>query len=159
MNTNMHFMHPPKIVQIGWGHHVDFCFWKKSAITFGEGCIHIFPGQQQHAKLCIQWFNLAGVRGNKKKHINFHVDLERTLGKLPGPDVKMWDCVFSLIPGSIFYRMACLSTALENSQLCVMLRALLSDGNLPNILICRFLSKRAFMLEITHGIPTIHEKL
>ena len=38
--------------------------------------------------------------------------------------------------------MACLSTALENSQLCVILRALLSDGNIPNILICRFLSKR-----------------
>ena len=40
MNTCMHFMYPPKIVQIGWGHHVDFCFWKKSAITFGEGCIN-----------------------------------------------------------------------------------------------------------------------
>ena len=34
----MHFMHPPKIVQIGWGHHVKFCVWKKSAITFDEGC-------------------------------------------------------------------------------------------------------------------------
>ena len=38
MNSYMHFMHPPKIVQIGWGHHVNFCVWKKSAITFGEGC-------------------------------------------------------------------------------------------------------------------------
>ena len=26
------------IVQIGWGHHGNFCVWKKSAITFGEGC-------------------------------------------------------------------------------------------------------------------------
>ena len=25
----MHFMPPPKIVQIGWGHHVNFCIWKK----------------------------------------------------------------------------------------------------------------------------------
>ena len=41
MNSYMHFMHPPKIVQIGWGHHVHFCVWKKSAITFGEGCIYI----------------------------------------------------------------------------------------------------------------------
>ena len=55
--------------------------------------------------------------------------------------------------------MAFLSTALENSQLCVILRALLSDGNIPNRLICRFLSKRAFMLEIAHGIPIIHKKL
>ena len=39
MNSYMHFMHQPKIVQIGWGHHVNFCVWKKSAITFGEGCI------------------------------------------------------------------------------------------------------------------------
>ena len=38
MNTCMHFMHPPKIVQIGWGHHVEFVSEKKSAITFGEGC-------------------------------------------------------------------------------------------------------------------------
>ena len=38
MISYMHFMHPPKIVQIGWGHHVIFCVWKKSAITFGEGC-------------------------------------------------------------------------------------------------------------------------
>ena len=55
----------------------------------------IFPGQQEHAKLCIQWFNLAGVRGNKKKqHIKgIHVDLDGTLGKLPGPDVIMWDCI------------------------------------------------------------------
>ena len=72
----------------------------------------------------------------KKKHIHFHVDLERTPVKLPGPDVEMWDCVFSFMPGNI--PMACLSTALKNSQLCVILRALLSDGNLPNILICRF---------------------
>ena len=41
MNTCMHFMHPPIIVQIGWGHHVNFCVWKKSAITFGEGCISL----------------------------------------------------------------------------------------------------------------------
>ena len=38
MNTCMHFMHPTKIVQIGYGHRVNFCVWKKSAITFGEGC-------------------------------------------------------------------------------------------------------------------------
>ena len=39
MNSYMHYMHPPKIVQIGWGYHVNFCVLKKSAITFGEGCI------------------------------------------------------------------------------------------------------------------------
>ena len=38
MNTCVRFMHLPKIVQIGKGHHVNFCIWKKSAITFGEGC-------------------------------------------------------------------------------------------------------------------------
>ena len=38
------FMHIPKIVQIGWVRHVNFCVWKKSTITFGEGCrnyVHI----------------------------------------------------------------------------------------------------------------------
>ena len=28
MNTNIHYINLPKIVQIGWGHHVDFCVWK-----------------------------------------------------------------------------------------------------------------------------------
>ena len=39
MTNCMHFMHPPKIIQIWWGRHDNFCVWKKSAITFGEGCI------------------------------------------------------------------------------------------------------------------------
>ena len=34
----MHSIHSSKIVQIGWGHHVDFRVWKKSAITFVKGC-------------------------------------------------------------------------------------------------------------------------
>ena len=29
------------MVQIWWGHHDNFCVWKKLAITFGEGCISI----------------------------------------------------------------------------------------------------------------------
>ena len=38
-NDHLHaFYAPTKIVQIGWGHHDNFCVWKKSAITFGEGC-------------------------------------------------------------------------------------------------------------------------
>ena len=39
MTTYLHFIYPPKFVQIGSGHHVNFCVRKKSAITFGEGCI------------------------------------------------------------------------------------------------------------------------
>ena len=36
-----------KIIQIWWGLHDNFCVWKKSAITFGEGCtlmldIHVY---------------------------------------------------------------------------------------------------------------------
>ena len=34
--TYMHFIHPPKIVTIGWGHHDNFCVWKKTSITFVE---------------------------------------------------------------------------------------------------------------------------
>ena len=30
-------MHPPKILQIGEGHHVIFCVWKKSAIILAKG--------------------------------------------------------------------------------------------------------------------------
>ena len=40
-NDHLHaFYAPTKIVQIGWGHHVYFCVWEKSAITFGEGCMN-----------------------------------------------------------------------------------------------------------------------
>ena len=28
MTTHIHFIHPQKIVWIGWGHHVEFCVWK-----------------------------------------------------------------------------------------------------------------------------------
>ena len=38
MNTNMYLRNLPKIMKIGGEHHVDFCVWEKSAITFGEGC-------------------------------------------------------------------------------------------------------------------------
>ena len=41
VKSYIHFMHPPKIVQIGWKHHVNFCVWKKSTITFGEGCRYL----------------------------------------------------------------------------------------------------------------------
>ena len=39
MTTCMHLMYPPKIEQIGWGHDVNVCVWKKSSITFANGCI------------------------------------------------------------------------------------------------------------------------
>ena len=47
MTNCMHFMHPPKNMQIWWGRHNNFCVWKKSAITFGEGCtlmldVHVY---------------------------------------------------------------------------------------------------------------------
>ena len=47
MTNCIHFMHPPKIIEIWWGCHDNFCVWKKSAITFGEGCtlmldIHVY---------------------------------------------------------------------------------------------------------------------
>ena len=45
MTTCMQIMHPPKLVPTGWGHHVNFCVWKNSTITFGEGCISGQPGQ------------------------------------------------------------------------------------------------------------------
>ena len=38
-NEHLHaFYAPTKIVKIEWGHHVNFCFRKISATTFGEGC-------------------------------------------------------------------------------------------------------------------------
>ena len=59
-NEHLHaFNAPTKIVQIGWGHHVDFCFWKKSAITFGEGCmvIHIYGITLNTAKSADQYYS------------------------------------------------------------------------------------------------------
>ena len=39
-------MHPPKLVQIGWGHRV-FVF---EAITFGEGCSKILWQREQETQ-------------------------------------------------------------------------------------------------------------
>ena len=39
-NEHFHaFYAPTRIIQIGWGHHVNFCVREKPAITFGEGCM------------------------------------------------------------------------------------------------------------------------
>ena len=39
----MHFMHPPKIVQIGWEHHVDFCVWKNRPLLLAKGVVDSAP--------------------------------------------------------------------------------------------------------------------
>ena len=66
-------------------------------------------------------------------------------------------CVFLFMPRNI--RMTCPSTALENSQESMILRALLSDGILHNIFSCRFISKWTFMLKIANVLSIIHEKV
>ena len=39
-NEHFHaFYAPTRIIQIAWGHHVNFCVREKTAITFGEGCM------------------------------------------------------------------------------------------------------------------------
>ena len=60
-NEHLHaFYAPTKIVQIGWGHHVNFCVWNKSAITFGEGCITDWWFQKPEISLyiCHIWCNV-----------------------------------------------------------------------------------------------------
>ena len=37
MTTNIHSINLPKIVQIGWGHHVDFCVWKNRPLLLAKG--------------------------------------------------------------------------------------------------------------------------
>ena len=37
MTTNIHSISLSKIVQIGWGHHVDFCVWKNRPILLAKG--------------------------------------------------------------------------------------------------------------------------
>ena len=34
MTTNIHYINLPKIVQIGWRHHVNFCVWKNRPLHF-----------------------------------------------------------------------------------------------------------------------------
>ena len=41
MNTNIHSINLPKIVQIGWGHHVDFCVWKNRPLLLAKGVYSI----------------------------------------------------------------------------------------------------------------------
>ena len=51
-------MHPPKIIQIWWGRHENFCVWKKSAITFGEGCTLMLD---IHVHSAFMAWNLHGI--------------------------------------------------------------------------------------------------
>ena len=37
MNTNIHSINIPIIVQIGWRHHVDFCVWKNRPLLLAKG--------------------------------------------------------------------------------------------------------------------------
>ena len=37
MTTNIHSINLPKIVQIGWGHHVDFRVWKNRPLLLAKG--------------------------------------------------------------------------------------------------------------------------
>ena len=37
MITTIHSINLPKIVQIGWGHHVDFCVWKNRPLLLAKG--------------------------------------------------------------------------------------------------------------------------
>ena len=41
MNTNIHSINLPKIMQIGWGHHVDFCVWKNRPLLLTKGVLQI----------------------------------------------------------------------------------------------------------------------
>ena len=62
MDTYKHSMHSPKIVQIGWGHHVDFRVWKKSAITFVEGWRNALQwNSQQNSNLFIHEYAFENV--------------------------------------------------------------------------------------------------
>ena len=37
MTTNIHIIDVPKIVQIGWRHHDDFCLWKNRPLLLAKG--------------------------------------------------------------------------------------------------------------------------
>ena len=55
-----YFVHPPKLVRIGGGHHVNFCVWKKTAITFGEGCTLAFYSLSEwDVRMPNMWFSYS----------------------------------------------------------------------------------------------------
>ena len=96
MNTCMHFMHPPNIVQIGWVHHVDLCFWKKNRpLLLAKGvqsavcsrCTKITPGNPfaypgikclPCAHTTATFGKTNGVYGNLSYKISVSVDLVDT---------------------------------------------------------------------------------
>ena len=39
MTTNIQPINLPTIVQIGWGHHVDFCVWKNRPLLLAKGVV------------------------------------------------------------------------------------------------------------------------
>ena len=51
MTTNIHSINLQKIVQIGWGHHVDFCVWKNRPLLLAKG-VYIIIIYQFRNKFC-----------------------------------------------------------------------------------------------------------
>ena len=69
MTNCMNLMHPPKIVQIGWGNHVNFCVWKKNRplllakglCLVNDGCALAFDSaarQYPWKTVVLIWLNL-----------------------------------------------------------------------------------------------------
>ena len=55
-NQHLHAFYASNKNRTNWGHHVDFCFWKKSAITFGEGCKYTSGGGIKVPTEFIIWY-------------------------------------------------------------------------------------------------------
>ena len=120
--------------------------------------LYIFPGQHKHAKLCIQWFNLVVVRGNKKKKPKFSCRSGEDAGQTSRTWRKNVGLCF-LVYARKHSDGMCKHCIRKFAIMCNITGVTIGRKFTQYIDLSVFLSKRAFMLEIAHGIPIIHEKL
>ena len=62
MITTIHSINLPKIVQIGWGHHVDFCVWKNRPLLLAKGVYAYHSwlcSSQCETKTLAKWYALT----------------------------------------------------------------------------------------------------
>ena len=77
MNTNTHSINLPKIVQIGWEHHVDFCVWENRPLLLAKGvdmCDIESTFQSNQNEFVVNSLNIQSI---KAKFDNFFAIINR----------------------------------------------------------------------------------
>ena len=82
MTTYIHFIHPPKNVQIGWGHHAYFRVWKNRPLLLAKG-VEFVPTPMRANRAP------GNGMGNKLQIIHIHLQNMKDRDELKQPRLSL----------------------------------------------------------------------